>query len=1613
MAQQSLLELLNANKGNSKSAPSPARPAAYSTQAQNSLLEQIQRYKQEKKQNSVLEIFKQAATQPNKTSSVPKPSTTGPVSIQAGPYATYHYNVSAQPAEQTYTPGQAIQGKTPAAGQRTTAQGIAAMTDAQKRRRMQELAPFVRPSVENVTPKKITDEMMLSGEIARNEEEYKALASGLSHNAFIHNAIDQGLTMGLGSAMQNVWLNQDAQSEKGLDEYKYLQSIQASRELNPTAAKWGGIAGGLLGSAALYGTVGKGAEAAANTLLGKLAPNAANSTLGKIMTAFAGQQAADTAIQTPVVALKSALEGNDAGQIVGDVLEDQMWNAVGNAGMMGFEKVIGAFKNVVRNAKNEKAVVNVLGEALNDQNRAVNIVNTLQNGGTLNAADAAAVLRAMDDTRLQSLAQVQIGGKPVENMLEEAYNKTGRPLGDLDIQTASWDLIDLSPEVRRARQQASFDMPTIVDNSPERLALRQNIADSLYQQGSFAGKIDGQEVFNGPVLQERKAYIVIGPPAAGKSSVFANALSKENGARIIDSDMAKAMLPEYDGGFGAGRVHVESSDIADDLLARAVNNGDNLVYPLVGRDTNKIRNITNNLKADGYQVELYLNELPADKAARRAVSRYASTGRFVDPQYVREIGDSPNQTYDILKQEGVFDHYVRKNNDVEFGQEPILVEDVRRIPGLLGGGQENGLLRLRGSGELPTGQTLQETGNAAQTAAADATAGQIGAPFGPNTVGAAEGAFKNADDYIERYGALPKGKQQPRARDIDLPAQTDAGKTAKFAQTMAEAGITSDEAAQNIRQAVAEGDYAFVPISNKRTWQNAMETYEDRGPKEALTQFQEAVRSGTINSKTVALGEYLYKKAADAGDMEALGQIAPDLALAFTEAGRTMQFSQMLKRLTPEGNLLYVQKAVNRINEGLKNRGLELLEVTDAMKQTILQETTQEGLEQAVRRVTEQLGEQMPHTWIDKINEWRYFSMLGNPRTHIRNVIGNAVFVPVRTLKNAIGAGAENITNRVLQAFGKDPIERTKTLVRADDATKAFAMEDWLKNKDALMDGGKFNVQTAIRNSSSAFDNQFMKWLTKGNGNLLEAEDGWFLRNAYRDSLEQYLTVNKLTPEFLRSGSKAASEALQKAQNYAAQEAYKATYRDASMLADWLNNIKKKSPAAKLALDAVEPFIKTPINIIKRGVEYSPAGLLNTLTRGIKQLKNADITPAQFIDSLSSGLTGSALVAVGAWLASMGLISGAQDDTRKANNYDRTLGAQEYSLNIGDWSYTIDWMAPTILPVMVGVELFNEQQQEGESTGNALENILSAVTNVSDPVFNLSMLQGVMQAIQSFQSNPAAAAADLLGNSAQSYVNQFVPTLFGQVARTIDPTRRSTSGDPNSPLGKGVDSTLRGFAAKIPGASFSLEPYLDQWGREQQQNPAADNPMLSFALNAFSPGYLRQNNETPVDEEINRLREATGEQSVIPSYASRYYTIDGVKTDLSPSDYTTYQRTKGQTAYNAIEQMLDNSGYKQLSDTEKAKVIEKVYDYSNELAKAKVDSGYLPDKWVQNAQEASRAGIPISTYLVSRQVINEMRADKDAQGKTIAGSKKQKVFQYINSLPLTAKQKEKLFGYYY
>lgn len=72
-------------------------------------------------------------------------------------------------------------------------------------------------------------------------------------------------------------------------------------------------------------------------------------------------------------------------------------------------------------------------------------------------------------------------------------------------------------------------------------------------------------------------------------------------------------------------------------------------------------------------------------------------------------------------------------------------------------------------------------------------------------------------------------------------------------------------------------------------------------------------------------------------------------------------------------------------------------------------------------RSIKDIGKQVPSRFIDKWNAWRYLSMLGNLRTHVRNVAGNAFFAPVVATKNMAATASET-------AFGRR-IERTKSFL--------------------------------------------------------------------------------------------------------------------------------------------------------------------------------------------------------------------------------------------------------------------------------------------------------------------------------------------------------------------------------------------------------------------------------------------------------------------------------------------------------------------------------------------------------------------------------------------------------
>lgn len=233
-----------------------------------------------------------------------------------------------------------------------------------------------------------------------------------------------------------------------------------------------------------------------------------------------------------------------------------------------------------------------------------------------------------------------------------------------------------TPKVIEARKMADSIPETINVNTPERTQLRQERADELYNQGSYSGKdAQGNTVYGGKVNQNRRADIILGPPAAGKTRLV-NPISKQYGSLIGDSDMVKEKMPEFANGIGAKGVHRETALIADEMMVgRAVDNGDNLVLPRLGKNEKTMRDLVNNLKANGYDVHLHYMDLPVEKTTQRALTRFDETGRFVDPAYIlNEVAGKPKEVYNKIKNMEGVSSYEQFTNDVPKGQEPILVE---------------------------------------------------------------------------------------------------------------------------------------------------------------------------------------------------------------------------------------------------------------------------------------------------------------------------------------------------------------------------------------------------------------------------------------------------------------------------------------------------------------------------------------------------------------------------------------------------------------------------------------------------------------------------------------------------------------------------------------------------------------------------------------------------------------------------------------------------------------------------------------------------------------------------------------------------------------------------
>ena len=870
---------------------------------------------------------------------------------------------------------------------------------------------------------------------------------------------------------------------------------------------------------------------------------------------------------------------------------------------------------------------------------------------------------------------------------------------------------------------------------------------------------------------------------------------------------------------------------------------------------------------------------------------------------------------------------------------------------------------------------------------------------------------ENYEALKEKYGYIPAGERA--YREVQVPKKTADDKyVSRTIRTVLEAKATPDAMVPTLERMVAKGDFSYDRYTDKQAISDAESRIKTEGWQKTLNKWKNSTKEG-ISKENTAIGWALYNNAANSGDVETAIDVLDTIVKRQRNAAQALQATRLLKQQDPSTQLYAAQRSVENLTEDLKKQYGEKapdLKIDRDLAEEFLNAKDDDARTEAMKEIYRDIGRQMPSRFIDKWNAWRYLSMLGNPRTHVRNIVGNVGFVPAVTVKNVIGAGIESAANAV--SGGK--VGRTKAILTTKDAglIKA-AWSDYANIREQALGSGKYNdnvnVRQEIEEGRTIFKPKLLEAMRKFNSTALDAEDAWFSKPHYAAALAQFCKANGITAEQVAGG-----KGIGAAREYAIREAQKATYRDTNAFSQMISDLgryrgdnKMKRLGSTLA-EGILPFRKTPANILVRGVEYSPIGFLKSISYDLVQVQKGNMQATEMIDRAAAGLTGTGLMMLGLYMAKEGILRGSGGDDEKKKKFDELQGHQEYAMELPNGtSITLDWLAPEALPFFVGANLY--EQMQANNGYLTMSDMLQAASNVTDPLLSMSCLQSlndVFDAVGYASSGDTNALTSAVASAATSYLTQGIPTVFGQAERTGESERMTTYTDKNKFLTPDMQYALGKASARIPGVDYGQIPFIDAWGRTENSGGVVARAFNNFA----NPAYTSKVSGSKMEDELSRLYEATGETKVLPQRAPKSFTVNKENKQLTGEEYVKYATKRGQTSYKIVSELTGLASYKSMSDGDKADAVAKAYEYANIVGKMSV-SNYQTDGWAAKAIDTvKKTGVSEAQYIALYLAKGGIKSLKDKNGDTISNSEGLQIMELVyQQKGLSDKQRAALF----
>lgn len=572
-----------------------------------------------------------------------------------------------------------------------------------------------------------------------------------------------------------------------------------------------------------------------------------------------------------------------------------------------------------------------------------------------------------------------------------------------------------------------------------------------------------------------------------------------------------------------------------------------------------------------------------------------------------------------------------------------------------------------------------------------------------------------------------------------------------------------------------------------------------------------------------------------------------------------------------------------------------------------------------------------------------------------------------KLLKKYLGQETGNMTH--------DALAKAAKAVFGDDFNvgvmhNAEKMTNWLLNNGAFGDSAFFR---------STYSNEWARYIdSKGyTASFEKGENG---------------TVYKFTDKNGKVLDDVKANALMdEANKFSVIEAQEAVFHQASEVADKFNAFKKSHPLVGLMANAVMPFTKTPINIAKNSVIYSPIGLLKGVYEMTKGVQSGRCTADEGIRHLGKGMTGSMLVTLGAYLFAKGILNGTTGDDDK-DSFEESRGKQSYSLNLPNGTYSLSWLSVANVPLFTGVNAMQIMTEKGFSNTDALE----AVASIADPLVNASFMSGLVSTLKqlggstNYDDKDAESVRKLLTNVFKTYITQFFPSAGKHINTVLNQYKKSTYDDNT------IGQILNSAQTAIPFMAANLQNQVDVYGNDVE-NVGGDNPILRALYTYLSIGTYKPYDKTYGKEgdsytnKLEKIAEKSGDSNVLPYVSS---SIQGTKMNAEERhDLNQYMlKNYNNQVHSLFESgILDGYNLNNKEDaTQVAELLGKIKSHYFYEAKARLYKRANPSEAdsvltdaTKTVDSLDKSGIPVylSKYLQSQQ------ADTDDNGNAISISK--------------------------